>query len=352
MTETEQATVLSVLARRFKSILGASLVLAAATFGGSYLLHDRFTATAVILPPREEADLGSLLSGLAGSPALSRAFGLSNSSGTELYLGVLQSRTVADRLIQRFDLVRTYHVSDVEKAERRLKKRTAITTTPEEFVRVAVTDENRERAAAIANAYLEELDRFLQLNTNTSARLRREFLDRRLADAQSALALAEDRLRDFQVKLKLPVSGADAAADMAGSLLSQRVTREIELGTLQQVSREETPREEQLRAELRQIDEQIDRIPPAATQGERLIREVKIEEKVVLVLTEERERARMLELRNVATVEVLDRAQPPVRKSWPRRTLMTGGVFLVAIAGNTMLAWLSGSRRRAANSVA
>jgi capsule polysaccharide export protein KpsE/RkpR len=332
--------VLAILAARWRTILVRGAIIAVVVYGASYLIKDKFAASAVLLPPQEEADIGSLLSGLAGSPALSRAFGLSNAGGTELYLGVLQSRTTADSVIARFDLKRVYHARDIENAERKLKARTSITTTPEEFVKVTVLDEDRQRAASMANAYIEVLDAFLQQNSNTTARLRRSFLDRRLAEEQGRLSAAEDQLRDFQVKTKLPLAGLDVAASGLGDLMGQKVSREVELGTLERYGREELPRAGELREEISEIDRQLGRIPPATTEGARLLRETKVQEKIVLVLTEERERARMMELRNITTVQWLDHARPPVRKAQPRRTLIAAGAFFVALMATAWLEWM------------
>jgi tyrosine-protein kinase Etk/Wzc len=330
---------LAVLRRELLPIARNALAVAVLFFAGSYLIRDKFTAAAVILPPSEQSDLGSLLSGLAGSPALSRAFGFDSQSKLDLYLGVLQSRNVQDRLIARFGLMKHYRLKDIEKTERKLKSRTAITTTNENFVRIAVTDEDRKLAADMANAYASELDHFLQVNTNTAARKRREYLDQRLDDARRLLESAENGLRDFQVSQKLPAMRPDDAADGLGSLLGEKTRREIELGTLESVSHGPSPRAEQLREELRQVNKQIERIPPASTAIGRLAREVKIQEKILLVLTEERESARLMELRNVTTVELVDAAQPPIRKSAPKRTWVALAAFLLAFAGNCVLAW-------------
>jgi uncharacterized protein involved in exopolysaccharide biosynthesis len=330
---------LAVLRRELFPITRNALAVAAVLFAGSFVVRDKFTAAAVILPPSEQTDLGSLLSGLAASPALSRAFGFDSKNKLDLYLGVLQSRNVQDHLIQRFDLQKHYRLKDIEKTERQLKSRTAITTTNEGFVRVAVTDENRWLSANLANGYASELDQFLQVNTNTAARKRREYLDQRLADARRRLERSENAFLAYQVAHQLPMMRPDDAADGLSALLGEKTQREIELGTLEAVSTGPSPRAEQLREELRQVDRQIERIPPASTALGRLARDVKIQEKIVLVLTEEHESARLLELRNVATVELVDSARPPIRKSAPRRSWVAIAAFLLAFAGNCVVVW-------------
>jgi len=338
---SETPSILDLMRQQGVRIVRDAVIIAALIVGVTFLFPNRYTAVAVLLPPAEESDLGGLLSGLAGSPALSRAFGLESSDKTNLYLGVLQSESVKRRLIQRFDLLQRYKKKDVEKAGEELDRHTGVVTTPEGFVRIEVTEKDRQLAADLANAYSEELDQFLRTNTNTNARHRREYLDARVAETRESLSRAEDALRDLQVTRKMPMMGADQSSASAaiGELMAEKVRREVELGTLESVSRTSNPRVTQLRAEIAQFDREIAKMPPAATAGARLLREVRIQERVLLVFTEERERARLLELRDLSSVEVVDRAVPPIHKSSPRRGLIGAGAFALALVAGFALAW-------------
>lgn len=341
MSDTPKLTVPALLARQGRVILRDAAAAAIVLFLISLLLPNQYTASTLLLPPTEGDDLASLLTGAAGSAVLSRAFGLTGETKTDLYLGVLRSGTVSGALLNKFRLRDVYKQKDVEKAGRVLAKHTRIALTNEGFVRVSVTEKDPRLAADLANAYVDELDRFLTLNTNRGARLRREFLGRRLAEARDTLVRAENVLRDYQVRHKIAV-GPDltAGAEGMGELVAQKLTREIELGTLRSVSVGSSPRAAQLQAELSQIDREIGRIPPAATDLSRLVRETKVQEKIVLVLTEEYERARLMEMKNVATVEVVDPAAPPLHKSGPRRAFIGVGAFLFAAIVSAGLRWL------------
>jgi len=271
--------------------------------------------------------------------AISRALGIDSQSEIDVYLGVLRSDHLNQQLVRRFELQKVYKQKDVEKAGKRLKAHTGISLTNEGFVKVSVTEQDRQLAADLANAYADELDQFLRLNTNTSARHRREFMDQRLTETEGALAAVEDSLRDYQTRYRLPLLGAESqgASNAAAELLGQKVQRELELGTLRKGSTWTNPRIEQLQEEVEQIDRQLNRIPPATTEIARLLRNAKIQERILLVLTEERERARLLELKTMGSVEVVDRAEPPLYKSQPRRSLIIAGAFgLAVLAGYTL----------------
>ena len=328
--------------RNARRVLLQAAVVAAVAGLGSLLVPNRFTASTVLLPPNDQADLGGLMSGVAGSAALSHALGLGSQNEIDVYLGVLRSEHVNRLLVTRFGLQAVYHQRDIEKAGKKLSSHTGVSLTNEGFVKVSVTERDRKLAADLANAYAEELDLFLRLNTNTSARQRREFMDLRLTETERSLAAVEDSLRDYQTRSRLPLLGTESAAasSAAADLLAQKVTRDMELGTLRRLSTGPNPRVEQLQEEVNQIDRQLSRIPPATTEIARLLRNAKIQERILLVLTEERERARLLELKTMASVDIVDRAEMPLHKSQPHRTLIVAAAFGLALLAGLALARL------------
>lgn len=334
-----------------RRILRDALLVSVVLIGATFFIPNEYTARSVVLPPSAAGDFGGLLSTIpGGSAALSRAFGLDATNETSIYLGVLRSESVRDSLVAEFDLQRVYRSRNVEKARRKLASRTSILLTNDGFVEVGVTDRDRRRAADLTNAYVRRLDRFLQENANSGASRRRRFLEDRLESSRRELATAEDALRDFQVRHRMPLMGVDAdrAGGAAADLMAEKLSREVELGTLEAVSLGPNARAEQLRSELRQIDVELAKIPPATTVLARLVRDVRIQEKVLLVLREEFERARVLELRNIPTVQIVDRAQPPIEKSGPRRTLIAIAIVAVVLSVRSLLAWMRERALRAA----
>ena len=342
MSAPERPTLLGVLRRHYPTLLRNALIVSVVVAGASFLIPNQFTARSVLLPPSEDAELGGLSSGIASSLALSRAFGFDLQTKTNLYLGVLLSDGVNRRLVERFGLMKVYKRKDAEKAGRELHAHTAIRLTNEGFVEIAVRDRSPQRAAELANAYVDELESFLRENAVHNARQRREYMDGRLGETRASLTAAENALRDYQVRHHMPAIGVSdaAAADAVGELVAQRLSREVELGTLRSVTRGVSPRAEQLQSEIHQLDSEIAKLPPAATDAARLYREVKVQEKLLLVLTEERERARLLELKNMTSVERVDSAIPPLHKSDPKRLWIALGAFLAALFAGIAWVWV------------
>lgn len=347
MTSASRPTPLALLLPKFPAILRNTAIATVAIVGLSFLLPNRYMAASVMLPPNDDSELMGLFSGIAGGAGLARGLGLSSGSRSNVFIGVLRSARINQRLVEGFNLVQVYKAKDAERAGRELGSSTSITLTNEGFIRVAVTDKDRSRAAELANAYVEELDRFLRDNAIAGARQRRGFLEKRLAETQQALIVAEDAFQEFQVRKRLPLSGeqGERAAEAAAELIAQKVRLELELGTLESVSRTANPRAEELRMQIQQIDAELVKIPPSATELARLYRHVRIQERILIVLAEESERARVMELKNIPVVEVVDRATLPLHKSSPRRSAIAAATFAIALAVNGALFYARESTR-------
>lgn len=331
-------TLLGALRDNFRKVLLATGLATALLVGLSFLIPNEFTAISVVLPPRRDSGLAGLLGNMNGVD-IGRAMGIGVQKDTDLYIGVLRSRTIGSTLVTRFHLMDVYKTKDPERAARILTQHTAITLTNEDLVKISVTEKDRHLAADLANSYVDELDLFLRENTNSSAHRSRVFLEQRLDETRHALADAEEALRDYQVTHRMPAVGSEVerTADAAAELVAQKVSREIELGTLETVSKPDNPRAVELRNEIQQFDTEIVKIPPAAMGVARLFRDVKIQEKILLVLTEEYEGARVLELKDMPTVEVVDRAVPPLRKSQPKRGAIAAASLVVTFGANWAL---------------
>ena len=216
----------------------------------SFALPKWYKARAVLLPPAEEETslglsqliprgLGGIK--LPGAPTLS-----------DLFLSVLKSRSVAERLVDRFDLVRRYRKRDVEKALKELGTHTRFQIGDEGTISISVEDRDAKVSAAMANAYVEELDRFNRLTRTTSARRTREFIQERLEIVQKDLAAAEDRLRDYQQQKRLVVLSPEARgeAEVGARLVAQKIALEVKLNVLRRSLAESSQEVRRSREEL------------------------------------------------------------------------------------------------------
>jgi uncharacterized protein involved in exopolysaccharide biosynthesis len=186
---------LRVIHKHRRKILLVCLLAIFVTGAVSLLLPPRYAATASVVPPLElmggDTGLGMGLLGGAEGALLKKV--MDTSSTADLYVGILESRAVTDAIIDHFDLTRVYNVGGRRyKAERKLKKNTKITVSEEGIVYLTVEDRDPNRAAAMANAYVEHLDgqnKRLSAGQATSKRL---FLENRLREAELKLDNVEN----------------------------------------------------------------------------------------------------------------------------------------------------------------
>ena len=333
-----------VLARR-RAIL--ALVLCATTLVGviAFLLPPWYMATTELLPPEEEESgigVASMLRGV-GVPGLKIPTEIAPG---DVFVVVLNSRRINEQVVNRFELKKLYKAKYMEDAIRTLLRHARFRLTEAGTIRIMVEDKNRQRAADMANAYVEFLDRFNRDARMTKGRRIRLFVEARLAETKTELAAAEERLAEYQtqhrtVSLSPQMS---SAVDEAARLAAQRTALEVRLGVVRSYSRG-GDEEIQIQQQLTELDRQMRSLPAMGLELARLVRDVKAFEQVFTILTAQYEDARITEARDVKTVEVLDAAIPPERKARPRRVVMIGAAFLFSLALGAVGAILSDRRQ-------
>jgi uncharacterized protein involved in exopolysaccharide biosynthesis len=349
----------------------------------SLVLPKVYTSTASILPPQQEAGLGAeLTSQLAGGlGGLAGGF-LGVKSPAALWLGILKSRTMKDSIIERFGLKDAYRAGTAEGARAKLDKRVRIAKSKEEIISVSVEDADPQRAADMANAFVEELDRKNKSLVTTSGKRMRVFIEGRLKEATTDLRRLEDSLKSFQEKnraVKIE-DQSKAIFEAIGSVKGHLMEREVELQTLLSYATPNNPQAEILRAQVNELNERlreledgkegasnphqkdifipVARMPDIGLRYAQLLRYAKVQEALYELLTQQYELARIQESKDTPTVQVLDSAIAPQRRSRPARgrivitmTLLGAfaGCFLAFLAeylesGGGLRAWLEADR--------
>jgi uncharacterized protein involved in exopolysaccharide biosynthesis len=360
------------IVRKYRRLVVAfPLVIGVLTAVVSLLLPPVYTATATILPPQQTQSSASLMlsqalaGGAGGNGLLASSLGLRNPN--ELYVGMLKSRTIADRLIERFELRKQYRKDLLEDARTELEGRTAIRSGKDGIIVIQAQDEDAARAAALANAYVEELDRLTTTVAVTEAARRRLFFERQLQTARAGLAQAEMELKDTQEATGIirPDEQGRAMFEAIAELRGRAAAKEVELSVMQTFATEQNPAYERLREELAGIRSQLallerrsgsrskgslfvpaGEVPQLTLEYMRRLRDLKYQETMFELLSKQYEVARLDEAKDASLVQVLDRATQPDRRSWPRRTLMVIVAVAAAAALGMLIALFSESRAR------
>jgi capsule polysaccharide export protein KpsE/RkpR len=346
----------------------------------AFLMPKRYESTTRLMPPDNQSSSGmammaAFVGGSSGTgkvpPALSSMAGdlLGIKSSGDLFIGILRSRTVEDRLIERFDLRRVYRDKYWQDARNDLAKNTGISEDRKSgIISVTVTDHDPKRAAQIAQAYVEELDRSVAQVSTSSARRERIFIEQRLAEVKQNLNNVSHEFSEYASKNTAIDITAQAKAMVEGAarLQGELIATQSELEGLQQIYTANNVRVRALRARVDELKRQLGKLggdstnvdpgtPEAAEQfpsirklpllgvrWEDLYRETKIQETVYELLTQQYELAKIQEAKEIPVVKVLDPADVPERKSFPPRMLI--GFLGMSLTLLAVCTWILGKR--------
>ena len=354
--------------RRF--ILAAGLITAAVAAVVSFLLPTWYTANTSVFPPETGGPMSGyaqLLQQTLQIPIVTPSAGGAR-PGT-IYIDILLSRRVGEKLVEEFDLKNVYKTEFMTDAIEALHSHTFFSLLENGLLKVSFEDRSPERAAAIANRYVNLLDEFNRNLNVTRASRTREFVAGQLEIHEGKLREAEEDLRKFQEEHQALELGQQttSAIDIVASLTAQAVAMEIDLDILQQYASQSS--EEYIRKK-KQYDEilsqlqkfkadstrsdtdfvrsyfpSFDRLPELGLELARRLRRLKIEEAVYRLLVEEYQKARIEEARDTPTVQVLDTANPPELRSRPKRKMIVIFGGIVGLGWSTLFSvFLSGWR--------
>jgi uncharacterized protein involved in exopolysaccharide biosynthesis len=359
-SEISFADMLATLSCHSRTIFWTISVTALVSAAVAFLIPVEYTAEAVILTPQHAEPSLSAMAQLAGVgpgmglSGLSLLSGLGLRNPSDLYVGILESRTIADALIKRFQLKKVYNDKYLQRARKHLARRTTIKAGKDTLIHIQVDDRDPARAAQLANAYVEELSLRNTTVALTEASQRRLFFEQQVTKEKKLLAAAEDALRDTQqfTGLVVPTGQAEALVRSASQLHAEIMSREAQLAGMRAYVTDDNPRFQMvnrqlaaLRSELAKLETgehvagtpevPVGNLPQAGLEYLRKYRDVKYHEGLFEALSKQYEAARLDEAKAAPLIQVVDDAVVPEKKSWPPRTLiiLISTVLAASISG-------------------
>jgi len=346
---------LIVLAKRKSFIIKVTLGCAIIAAIISFIMSPIYKAETKILPPVNGSSgiatqlmnqLGQLsaIAGISGMP-------INGKTPNELYVGLLKSRTVLDRMIDRFDLMKLYRTSYRQNARKRLLDDVLSVRDDKKsgIITINVEEKDPKRAADMANAFVEELQKLNSGLAITQASQRRLYFEEQLKAAKTSLTQAEENMKLFQEKTgALHIeSQAKAVLEGIGMIRAQIAAKEVELKVMKTYSTPQNPdlrRVEEtlkgLRAELAKMEGRggqghdpfmpTGRMAQIGTDYAKQLRDLKFNEVLYGLLLQQYEAAKLDEAKDATTIQIIDTAVHPEKRVKPKRTLM---ILLGAIIG-------------------
>ena len=340
----------------------------------AFLIPFRYDARTQLMPPDSEvgSGLGSLLAMATRSGGLGMLdadlLGLRTSGS--LFVGILRSRTVEDRVIDQFNLKSVYGVKQGQTARKLLEANTQISEDRRSgIISIVVSDNSPQRAAAMAQAYITELNRLVaELNTSAAHR-ERVFLEERLKSAKQDLDSSAKDFSEFASKnTTIDIQEQERAMVEAGATLQgSLIAAQSELEGLRQIYSDNNVRVRQVRARIEELQKKLQqmgggdlnssgvdgrsdllypsirKLPLLGVTYSDLYRKNRIQETLFELLTQQCELAKVQEAKETPSVKILDVPIVPERKAFPPRLLiMILGAFFSLALGTV---WVLGRAR-------
>jgi uncharacterized protein involved in exopolysaccharide biosynthesis len=348
--EAKQISILDMmiaLAKHKKLILGLPVAGAALAGAIAFALPNVYKAGTVLLPPQQQQSSASaLLSQLGGMAGMAAgAAGLKNPN--DVYIGMLKSRTIADKLVGRFDLKSVYDTDSLEKARKRLAEKSAIAAGKDGLITIEVESGDAKLSSRMANAYVEELLQLSRVLAVTEAGQRRVFFEGQLELAKNNLAKAEASLKgSLDTRGVVSVDGESrAVVETVARLKAQVSMKEIEINSMRAFVTTSHPEYQRAVEELSSLRAELSKLENGrgadiasddkggnarGLENIQRLRDLKYYQMLYELLAKQYEAARLDEAKDPSLIQVLDKAVEPERPVRPQHLLI---VLLGTLAG-------------------
>lgn len=318
-----------------------------------------YKAPVTILPPSDGNQMTGLGSLLTGGDFTNLLLGSGAQGNSQLYMEILKSRTAAEYVVKKHNLIEYFDAEDIYDASDQLKNKLVLNLSKEGIVTLSVEvktsfipmiladiDSTKRFAAALSNTYIEALDKINREKISYKAKRARQYIEEQLVITKASLDSAEFKLMSFQKDNKT-ISLPDqlrSAIESSAEIKAEIIKTEIQIGLLEPNLREDNRALLSLRTKLSELQEEYDKfeigtedyliafkdVPELGMELAQLLREVKIQSEVYLLLQQHYYKEKIQENRDLPTIEVLDEAIPPLKASGPRVIFSTllSGIFI------------------------
>ena len=305
------------------------LAVGVAAFGISFLIPPTYTAKTQFLPPQQQQSAAaSMLASLGGLGGLAGAVG-GIKNPADQFLAYMKSVTIQDAIIDRFKLQERYEEETKIETRLELTKNVRAVAGKDGLISVEVDDKDPKMAADLANAHVEELGKLLGKLATTEAQQRRLFFEKQLTQVKEKLIQSEIELKSTGVSGDVLKSNPASAVAVVAGLQAGVTAQETKLGAMRGYLAETAPEFKQALNELAnlkaQLAKQENNTPANSINKSDYVskyREFRYNETLLELFAKQFEIAKVDESREGAVIQILDAAQPPEKKSKPKKAMI------------------------------
>ena len=317
-----------------------------------------FIAKVIINPPKL-SDAGTSFSQVMSGfqSIVAGGGGLVPKTDAEISIAILQTNSVRNAIIKKFNLVKVFNSDDLELARNSLAGKVKFTSNMKSgFVEIEVEDNDPKRASDIANYYTIALGQKINDIAYSRATQRYSFYQAQLKVAIKSLNDSESALRVFTEENGiLAGQQAQVIAGISTQLQVQLISAQTQLQSMSYYVSSENPDYKGLQARISSLTKQLDQLnsqnvddnvtipaglaPKLANQYLSLAREFNFREVVYSVMLKQAKAAQLdsqSELSPLA-IQVVDEAVVPIHKSKPKRLQIIAGSFFLGLILGVLL---------------
>ncbi len=312
-----------------------------------FLIDEQYDADALIVPADDQSlgSISSLLSGLGNNLPFDIG-GSTTNQDMSLYNTIIYSRTNLMNIIDKFDLVNVYNLNKndkdyIEQALKILGNSINANETENMAYQIEVRAKSPDLAANITNYIVDLLiNKIIELRTQKSKN-NRIFLEDRISEIRENLTASEDSLQAFQKKSGIiyPEEQFKGIVTAYTELETNLITKQIQKSIIEELKGKDSPSAKNLELEVAKFENKLremkrkgdtegvipslKNLPENATDYVRYYREVEINNAILQFITPLYEQAKIEEKKDIPSLQVIDYAVPPAKKSFPPRTIFT-----------------------------
>jgi uncharacterized protein involved in exopolysaccharide biosynthesis len=233
-------------------------------------------------------------------------------TNTELFFSILTSRSIKDEIIENFELIKAYRVKTIDRAREELEERVTIYLTKEKIIEISVLDVKPERAASIANFFIERLDNAVKVLSITTAKQDRIFTEKQLNETESNIAALESQLATIKDRENLAADKELAQiTQTAGKLMEDLFQKKLEIQRKGEILKADSFEMSMLSKDIENLETTLSKLLHSENKLRSIMRELKAQEEVYKFLTSKLEEAKINEARDTPVIQVLDNAVVP-----------------------------------------
>jgi len=325
-----------------------------------------WTSSATILPVESEKIGFTLGSTLLGAGASFLGSGIEESANN--YITIMKSRMFSKKIMNKFDLQTYYEVENEDSLKvfddiyRMMQKDVEI-----EFdakfgtIDISITTKDKYLSADITDYYWQQLEQYNQNDRLTKGKQQRLFLEARVSEMTETIDHNMKLITQFKEEnkaIELDVQTMNTIS-MYAELVTQKFTTEMELEQSSKYLPDNSPIINRLKNRISIIKNKIskiektevndrseyiiglDNIPSLSNEYAHLKMNLLINRQVYEFLYPQLENAKIEELKDLPTIEVIDKARPSGYRTKPKRARTCILMFFIGLTTSILFAFLA-----------